>query len=127
MGLVVFLELLFSPVFGMPDVFAAFFQTNRRYAHFRKRKMIRAIERTLSRTWVGRNLSAPFACDIGNDVLERRSLCSQWHKVARGAEDVHRVKVDVSRGLVQRHSRMKRVPLRADQPLLLAGRNQEHK
>src|ERR1051326_8153426 len=114
MGRVVVLELLLSPVFGMPDVFAAFFQTNRRYAHFRKRKMIRAIERTLFRTWVGRNLQTAFARDIGNDVLQSRSLGSQWHKVARGAEDVHRVKVDVSRGLVQRHSRMKRVPLRAD-------------
>src|SRR5205085_11719031 len=43
-GLVVFLEFLLTPLFGMADVITAFLQTDRRHADFRKRKVIRSIE-----------------------------------------------------------------------------------
>src|SRR6185312_6191870 len=60
---VVSLELLFTPFLRMADVVIPFLQADRRDANLRKRKVIRAIKRSLLRARVGRHPHTAFASD----------------------------------------------------------------
>ena len=106
-GLVILFELLLAPFFRMSNVVIALFQADRRHADFREGKMIRPIKRALLRTRIRRDAQATLARDVRDDVLQRRSLRPERHKVARRPKDVHRIKVDVGCGFAQRHDGVK--------------------
>src|SRR5256885_684543 len=89
MRLVIFPEFFLAPLFGVSDVVAALFQTDRGHADFREWKMIRTIKRSLLGPRIGRDAQPSFARDFLNNRFQRRTLRAQRDKVARWSENVH--------------------------------------
>src|SRR5207248_1043245 len=114
MRLVIFLELLFAPLFRVADIVATLSYVDRGHAHFRKRKMIRTIERSLLGPGIGRDAQPSFARDCLDNSFQRRTFGAERNKVARWSENVHGIEIDVSGGFTDGHEWMKWIPLGTD-------------
>src|SRR6185369_4740882 len=87
--------------------------------------MIRAEERSLLRPRIRRDTQAHLVRHCLNYSLQCRTLSTEGNEILSWTKHVHRIEINVCRGLLDRHDGMLRIPLGAEQSLLFRSREQK--